>query len=114
MWQYCMAAVVVVVHGGGGGGGGGGARAGACVPDAEPNHFIARHCTAGTVRIDYTADLSLKSWRRPLIALIGSALNTLGADAMKGIVNFYEHGDKNGPTKGDAATGAADADTRHS
>ena len=65
----------------------------------------------GTVRIDYTADLSLKSWRKPLIFLIGSALNTLGVDAMQGIVNYYEHGDKNGPAKSYAA---AVEDTRHS
>lgn len=35
--------------------------------------------------IDYHVNLSLKSWRRPFIVFLGSALNTLGREAMDGM-----------------------------
>ncbi len=39
----------------------------------------------GRTRINYTADLTLKGFRRPLIVLVGSALNELGRAAMTGL-----------------------------
>jgi hypothetical protein len=57
-----------------------------------------------TVKIDYTADLSLKSFRRPFIVLISKSLDKLGKDAMSGIENFYKHGNKLGA---DVAAGDA-------
>lgn len=37
--------------------------------------------------VDYKVDLTLKGWRRPFIAFLGGALNTLGKDAMDGMRN---------------------------
>lgn len=50
----------------------------------------------GKVRIDYTADLSLKSFRKPFILFLKGALDKLGTEAMNGISNYYKYGDKQG------------------
>ncbi|EGD78012.1 hypothetical protein PTSG_09650 [Salpingoeca rosetta] len=43
-------------------------------PD-DPNNVV----------VDYTADLSLKGWRRPFILFLKNDLNKLGRDAMEGL-----------------------------
>jgi hypothetical protein len=47
---------------------------------------------AGHTHIDYKADLSLKGFRRPFIALISSALDQLGKDAMNGLTRRLNKG----------------------
>ena len=39
-------------------------------------------------KVDYTADLTLKGWKRPFIVLLSGALNKLGRDAMTGLENY--------------------------
>ena len=46
------------------------------------------------VEINYEADLSLKSWRRPFIIFLNTSLNYLGKSAKEGIENYYKYGDK--------------------
>jgi len=49
-----------------------------------------------SVKIDYKAELTLKSFRRPFIGMVSKALDQLGRDAMTGIENFYKYGSKAG------------------
>lgn len=46
------------------------------------------------VEINYEADISLKSWRKPFIIFLNTALNYLGKSAKEGIENYYKYGYK--------------------
>lgn len=48
------------------------------------------------VEIDYQAELTLKSWRRPFIFFINRSLNKIGESAKRGIENYFKYGNKEG------------------
>lgn len=58
----------------------------------------------GLVKIDYTADLSLKGFRKPFIIFLNKSFDKLGRSAMAGIENYYKHGNKNGPGQDEPST----------
>ena len=39
----------------------------------------------GKVRIDYTADLTLRGWKRPFVVFLNKSFNKLGRAAMEGL-----------------------------
>lgn len=48
------------------------------------------------IEIDYQAEITLKSWRRPFIFFINSSLNKIGESAKRGIENYFKYGNKDG------------------
>ena len=54
------------------------------------------------IEIDYQAELTLKSWRRPFIFFIYRSLNKIGESAKRGIENYFKYGNKDGNKDGDS------------